>query len=68
MEGLRRYGFNADAQRVAEKFLTVSNQLFAKSGQLWEKTNVLTGDVAESEYKAPPMMGWSAGTYVALAS
>ena len=68
VEGLRRYGFNADAQRVAEKFLTVSNQLFAKTGQLWEKTNVLTGDVAESEYKAPPMMGWSAGTYVALAS
>jgi alpha,alpha-trehalase len=67
VEGLRRYGFAADARRIAEKYLTTANLLFEKTGQLWEKTNAITGEVAGGEYKAAPMLGWSAGVYVALA-
>jgi alpha,alpha-trehalase len=67
VEGLRRYGFAADARRIAEKYLATANRLFAKTGLLWEKTDALTGEVAGGEYKAAPMLGWTAGVYVALA-
>ena len=68
VEGLRRYGFAADARRIAEKYLATANRLFAKTGLLWEKTDALTGEVAGGEYKAAPMLGWTAGVYVALAA
>ena len=67
VEGLRRYGFEVDARRITEKYISTTNRLFAKTGQLWEKTDALTGGVAGGEYKAAPMLGWSAGVYVALA-
>lgn len=63
--GLRRYGFTADANRVAQKYVATSDALFARTGQLWEKTDALTGDVAGGEYHAAPMLGWSAGVYLA---
>jgi alpha,alpha-trehalase len=65
--GLRRYGFHADATRIARKYLATSDALFARTGQLWEKTDALTGDVARGEYQAAPMLGWSAGVYLACA-
>jgi alpha,alpha-trehalase len=67
VEGLRRYGFVADALRIAGKYIATANRLFEKTGQLWEKTDAITGEVAGGEYKAAPMLGWSAGIYVALA-
>jgi alpha,alpha-trehalase len=63
--GLRRYGFHTDATRIARKYLATSDALFARTGQLWEKTDALTGDVARGEYQAAPMLGWSAGVYLA---
>ena len=67
VEGLRRYGFDADSRRIAGKFISTSDRLFENTGQLWEKTNALTGEVAAGEYQAAPMLGWSAGVYTALA-
>jgi alpha,alpha-trehalase len=64
---LRRYGHEADARRIAGKFLATTERLFARTGQLWEKTDAETGEVAGGEYAAAPMLGWTAGTYVALA-
>ncbi|MGC9451863.1 MAG: trehalase family glycosidase [Oceanipulchritudo sp.] len=63
---LQRYGFIEDAKRIAHKFVAATERLFEKSGQLWEKTDAETGEVAGGEYEAAPMMGWSAGIYVAL--
>jgi len=60
-------GFTADSRRFAGKYLATANRLFEKTGRLWEKTAALTGEVAGGEYKAAPMLGWSAGIYVALA-
>jgi alpha,alpha-trehalase len=68
VEGLRRYGFAADALCIAVKYIATANRLFEKTGQLWEKTDALTGEVAGGEYKAAPMLGWSAGVYAALAA
>lgn len=64
--GLDRYGFREDAERVAQKFLATQSRLLAETGQLWEKSNVLTGTVGSAEYKAAPMMGWTAGVVRAL--
>lgn len=63
--GLRRYGYTSDARRHAEKYVVTAVRLFEKTGQLWEKTDAETGEVAGGEYEAAPMMGWSAGVFVA---
>ena len=66
VSGLRRYGYKDDARRIAGKFLSLADALFAKTGKLWEKTDAERGAVASGEYDAPPMIGWSAGVYLAL--
>jgi alpha,alpha-trehalase len=64
VEGLLRYGYQEDARRVARKFVETTENLFEKTGQLWEKTDAETGDVAGGEYDAAPMIGWTAGVYL----
>lgn len=63
--GLLRYGYTAEAKRVAEKFILTCARNLERTGKLWEKYNVLTGgiDVAD-EYKMPQMMGWTAGGFL----
>ena len=63
--GLLRYGFQADALRIAQKYVDTTDALFARTGQLWEKTDATTGEVAGGEYDAAAMLGWSAGVYLA---
>ncbi|MBI4979271.1 MAG: alpha,alpha-trehalase [Spirochaetes bacterium] len=65
--GLHRYGYTKDAARLAEKYIAWAVTQFEKTGQLWEKFNVLDGTIAAGEYEAQPMLGWSAGVFVALA-
>jgi len=62
--GLLRYGREADARRIAEKYLATVCRNFETTGQLWEKYNAVSGgtDVSD-EYPMPPMMGWTAGTF-----
>ena len=62
---LDRYGFKADARRIAEKYLRAVIANYEKTGDLWEKYNVVTGttDVVD-EYKMPRMVGWTAGVFV----
>ncbi|MDX2111634.1 MAG: trehalase family glycosidase [Verrucomicrobiota bacterium] len=66
VDGLRKYGYETDARRIASKYLETTRQLFAKTGQLWEKTDAEVVQVAGGEYKAAPMIGWTAGVYIAL--
>jgi alpha,alpha-trehalase len=65
--GLARYGLHDDARRLAAVYVDVCNRLFEETGQLWEKIDVETGAVAGGEYDAQPMLGWSAGIYLACA-
>ncbi len=65
--GFDRYGYHNEARRIANKYLATATALFEKTGKLWEKTDAERGAVAAGEYDAPPMMGWSAGVYVACA-
>jgi alpha,alpha-trehalase len=64
MTGLQRYGFDADARRLARKYVATADRLFARTGRLWEKTDAETGEVAGGEYEAAAMIGWSAGVYL----
>lgn len=64
-EGLLKYGYTEDARRIAEKYITATDGIFAETGNLWEKYNVIDGTInTRNEYKLPPMLGWTAGTYL----
>ncbi|MDF3130263.1 trehalase family glycosidase [Kiritimatiellaeota bacterium B1221] len=64
VEGLIRYGYESHARRLAEKYVATTRSLYKKTGQLWEKIDAETGEVAGGEYEAAPMIGWSAGVYL----
>ena len=67
MEGLAQVGREADAKRIAQKYVRAVEQTFAKTGKLFEKYNLLEGSAdAVSEYGTPEMMGWTAGVYLTL--
>jgi alpha,alpha-trehalase len=68
VEAMRKYGFENNAKRLASKYVETARRLFAKTGQLWEKTDAETGDVAGGEYDAAAMLGWTAGVYIELES
>ena len=54
------------AVEIASRYCLLLEKNFGKTEKLWEKYNGLTGEVVNSEYAAPPMMGWTAGVYLAL--
>ena len=67
MRGLYNYGYEADAKRIAKKYVDLVEKIFDETGYLWEKYNVEEGSVkVKNEYDMPAMMGWSAGTYMAF--
>lgn len=66
VEGLGRYGYRDDARRIAKTFVDTTARLFEKTGRLWEKTDAETGDVVNAEYDSVPMLGWTAGAFLAL--
>ena len=66
MAGFDKYGYTDIAKRIAQKYVTLADKVFEKTGNLWEKYNVIDGNLdVSNEYGLPPMMGWSAGVYLA---
>lgn len=67
VRGLMNYGYEAQAMRIAKKFVATVERCFAQTGHLWEKYNMLDGSVnVQKEYNMPPMMGWTFGVYEAF--
>ena len=65
VEGLLRYGYREDALRIAEKFVNTVERSFAATGHLWEKYNVVEGNVqVTDEYQMPAMLGWTFAVYI----
>lgn len=64
--GLLKYGFNKDAYRIALKYVNIVENNFKLTNNLWEKYNVMEGNVniAYEINKMPPMIGWTAGVYL----
>ncbi len=65
IQALDRYGFKADARRIARKYVATVTRNFQKTGDLWEKYNAETGTTeVKDEYQMPSMIGWTAGVYL----
>lgn len=65
IHSLLRYGYKDKAMEIARGYVKLVENVFEKTGQLWEKYNVVTGEVSTAkEYDTPTMMGWSAGVYL----
>lgn len=63
-QGLKNYGYEEDAQRIADKYVRLVETCFEETGHLWEKYNVVKGNIeVKNEYKMPAMLGWTFGTY-----
>lgn len=70
VEGLRRYGFNDDANRISFEFLSTVAQNFKREGTIREKYNVVTrsSDVqVTAGYQANVAgFGWTNGVFLQL--
>jgi alpha,alpha-trehalase len=72
VEGLRRYGFTAEADRISEKFLELMAQEFRKRGTLLEKYDVVRRGADVSSrihygYRSNEAgFGWSNAVFTAL--
>ena len=68
INSLDNYGYKEDALRVAEKYTKLVEKVYDETGALWEKYNVVEGNInvtgESSDGKMPSMMGWSAGAYL----
>lgn len=64
VQGLLNYGYIEEAKRIALKYVDLVETCFDSTGHLWEKYNVVDGNVqVVNEYDMPPMLGWTFGTY-----
>jgi alpha,alpha-trehalase len=70
VEGLRRYGFHDDANRISYEFLGTILENFRRDGTIREKYNVLTRSSeahVESGYQQNVVgFGWTNGAFLAL--
>src|SRR6202035_2743662 len=69
-EGMRRYGFNEDADRVSYEFLSTVAENFRRDGTIREKYNAATRS-SETQVTAGYHMnivgfGWTNGVFLAL--
>ena len=69
-EGMRRYDFNADADRVSTEFLKTVMENFAREGTIHEKYNVITRSSEtniEAGYNINVVgFGWTNGVFLEL--
>ncbi len=67
VKGLDNYGYKEEAKRIAKKYIKLVEKVFEETQNLWEKYNVVEGNIkVTAEYETPKMMGWTAGVYLAL--
>lgn len=60
-------GDDVSARRIAEKYIRILDDIFEKTGALYEKYDVVTGKIGiGEEYGTPEMLGWTAGIYLSL--
>lgn len=62
----RNAGRDDLAEEISRRYKALLEENFAKTGKLWEKYDGNTAQVVNAEYEAPPMLGWTAGVYLAF--
>ena len=72
VQGMRRYGFNADADRVAEKFLSLVRDQYKRTGVIVEKYDVvrsssdLAGEIRFGYRTNEPGFGWTNAAFTVM--
>jgi alpha,alpha-trehalase len=70
VQGMRKAGYNSDADRVSVKFLDTIQSNFKRTGTIREKYNVVTGSdeapVLAGYHENLIGFGWTNGTFLAL--
>lgn len=68
VDALKRAGYPKDAQRIAEKYLRLMLRIHKETGSLWEKYNVVEGNLTfpKERYELPPFHGWSSAAIADL--
>ncbi len=70
VEGMRRYGFQAEADRVSKEFLATVAENYRREGTIREKYNVVTRGTASevtAGYQTNVVgFGWTNGAFVAM--
>ena len=67
IQGLLNYGYADDARRIASKWVRLNEDVFAATGKLWEKYDVVKGTIGKSgHYKTQPGFGWTNMIYLKL--
>lgn len=71
VEGLRRYGFDQDADRIARKFLALVRESYQREGFIVEKYDVTdlgtsTGTIRFGYHSNEPGFGWTNAVYTRL--
>ncbi len=69
IEGLSRYGFEKDAERLTRKWLDCNQKVFAATATLWEKYDVVNCRVGlRGRYATQPDFSWTMAVFVRLQS
>ena len=67
VKGLMNYGYKEQGIKIAKKYIDATDKIFIETNNLWEKYNVVEGTAnVANEYEMPWMLGWTAGTYIAV--
>ena len=67
--GLDKYGYKKEAERVAQRFLSLLITVFEQTGNLYEKYNVVDGNAHlpfERMHETPTLHGWTSAAGVLL--
>lgn len=68
IKGLRRYGFDALADEIKKRWISLNTDVFAREGRLIEKYDVVHTDMlgGGGEYPLQDGFGWTNGVLIAL--
>ncbi len=68
VEGLKKYGHTDLAQEIAQRWTNTVDEVFARTGKVMEKYNVVQPDIpgGGGEYPNQDGFGWTNGVYMAF--
>ena len=67
IKGLLNYGYRADAERLAIKWLNTNKRIYKKTGMFWEKYNVVKTGIGQADrYPTQTGFGWTNGVFLRL--
>ncbi|HIA91512.1 TPA: hypothetical protein EYO12_00150 [Candidatus Saccharibacteria bacterium] len=69
IDGLKKYNLDDDAQRIADKWLSLNMAVFTETGKFWEKYDVVNQSVGKpGRYPNQEGFGWTNGVFLTLTS